>query len=218
MMHARSLFLLFPRRRRLAVIAPRLLLFLFALLPLLPVFPAQALPPQKVQMAPPATSVLHGDVFLNLSLTVDNEDGLRDLLKDGAVLRLGVSVAVKRERSWWTDVTVAEREYESIIRHDPLSRDFVISFPTPEGEKNLRDKNLTRLLHSSWRKLSLAVVPLRALSAQGSGENFDIVFTLTLQHTEVPPWLEKSSLFWSSDVVPPEKRVLPFHLPPPDAP
>lgn len=216
MMHARSTLFLSSRRRRFAVAAPRLLLL--AVLLLLPVFSAQALPPQKVQMAPPATSVLRGDVFLNLSLTVDNEDGLRDLLKDGAVLRLGVAVAVKRERSWWTDVTVGEREYESILRHDPLSRDFVVSFPTPEGEKNLRDKNLTRLLHSSWRKLSLAVIPLRVLLAQGSGENFDIVFSVTLQHTEVPPWLEKSSLFWSSDVVPPEKRVLPFHLPPADAP
>ena len=175
--------------------------------------PAMALPPQKLMLAPPATSLRGGDIFLNLSLTVDNEDGLRDLLKDGAVLQLGITVTVSRKRSWWSNVELAHREYRSVIRHDPLSREFVLELPSDSEEKTLRDKNLTRLLHASWRKLSLYVAPLRALRAEGSGEEFVIAFEASLQHTEVPPWLEKSSIFWSSDVVPPEKRELPFRLP-----
>lgn len=214
MTHASSTSVFFPHSRRLRVAASRQFPLLLAVLLLLSCLPAMALPPQKLLLAPPVISTLHGNLLLNLSLTVDSEDGLRDLLKDGAVLRLRVSMAMKRKRAWWTDETLAEREYDSIIRHDPLSRDFEVSFPTPDGEKRARDRNLTRLLHSSWRKLSLPILPLRVLYGQGSGESFDIIFTVTLQHTEVPPWLEKSSLFWSSDVVPQEKRVLPFHLPP----
>ena len=175
--------------------------------------PAMALPPQKLLMAPQTTSIRAGDIFLNLSLTVDNEDGLRDLLKDGAVLQLGITVSVSRKRSWWSNVELAHREYRSIIRHDPLSREFVLELPSDGEEKTLRDKNLTRLLHASWRKLSLYVAPLRTLRAEGSGEEFVIACEVSLQHTEVPPWLEKSSIFWSSDVVPPEKRELPFRLP-----
>lgn len=175
--------------------------------------PVMALPPQKFVLASPTTLVRAGDIFLNLSLSVDNEDGLRDLLKDGAVLQLGVTVTVSRKRSWWSNVELAHREYRSVIRHDPLSREFVLELPSAGEEKALRDENLTRLLHASWRKLSLYVAPLRLLRAEGSGEEFVIAFAVSLQHTEVPPWLEKSSIFWSSDVVPPEKRELPFRLP-----
>ena len=89
----------------------------------------------------------------------------------------------------------------------------MLELPSDGEEKTLRDKNLTRLLHASWRKLSLYVAPLRTLRAEGSGEEFVIACEVSLQHTEVPPWLEKSSIFWSSDVVPPEKRELPFRLP-----
>ena len=129
------------------------------------------------------------------------------------MLQLGVTVTISRKRSWWSNVELAHREYRSVISHDPLSREFVLELPTGGEEKTLRDKNLTRLLHASWRKLSLYVAPLRTLRAEGSGEEFVIAFEVSLQHTEVPPWLEKSSIFWSSDVVPPEKRELPFRLP-----
>ncbi len=200
-------------RHGLRAAASRVLPSLLLVFALFFSFPAMALPPQKLLMAPPAFSVNNGELFVNLSLTVDNEDGLRDLLKDGAVLQLGLDVSMNRKRSWWTDVEVAGHEYACVIRHDPLTRDFVISLPTKEGEKTLRDKNLTRLLHATWRKLSLPVVPLQALHAQGSDEEFVISLTISLRHTEVPPWLEKSFIFWSSDVVPQEKRSLPFHLP-----
>ena len=202
---------LWKRENRAAFL--RVLPLFFAVLFLLSCFPALALPPQKFQIAPPSVSTLNSELFLNLSLTVDNEDGLHDLLKDGAVLQLGVSVAMTRKRSWWANVDIAEHEYTSLIYHDPLTRDFVMSFPTREGEKTLRDKNLTRLIFSSWRNLSLPVVPLRTLYNEGSEEEFVISLTISLQHTEVPPWLEKSFVFWSSDVVPQEKFSLPFTLP-----
>ena len=176
-------------------------------------FSAMALPPQKFLIAPPSASTLNGELFINLSLTVDNEDGLRDLLKDGVVLQLGISVAMSRTRSWWTDVNIAEQEYTSLIYHDPLTRDFVVNFPTREGEKTLRDKNLTRLIFASWRNLSLLVAPLQIVYNEGKDQEFAITLNLSLQHTEVPPWLEKSFVFWSSDVVPQEKFSLPFNPP-----
>ena len=197
-----------PQKQRAVRLLPALVVALLLLC-----FPAMALPPQKLVLAPPTTMIRAGDIFLNLSLTVDSEDGLRDLLKDGAVLQLGVTVTVSRKRAWWSNVELAHREYRSVIRHDPLSREFVLELPSGGEETTLRDRNLTRLLHASWRKLSLYVAPLRILRAESNDEEFAIAFEVSLQHTEVPPWLEKSSIFWASDVVPPEKRELPFHLP-----
>jgi hypothetical protein len=215
MMHIVPYFpALAPPRQSRRIDACGLFLSLFTALLLLVSCPAMALSPQHLQIAPVATSVHKGeDLFLNLSLTVDHEDSLRDLLKDGAALQLGIVVDMRRKRAWWADVEITRREYASILRHDPLARDFVVSFPSPEGEKTLRDKNLTRLLHASWRKLSLYVAALHTIRAQGPDEEFIIACTLSLQHAEVPPWLKNSSIFWSPDLVPQEKRELSFRLP-----
>ena len=213
MKHCSSFFVYFSRRHAAYAVADAIIPLLAFFFLLFPCFSSLTLPPQHFLLAPPVVSARDGDLLLNLSLTVDNEDGLRDLLKDGAALRMRVSVAMTRERSWWIDQTVVSREYDSILRHNPLSRDSEITFPSPDGEQHLKDRNLTRLMHGSWRKLSLPVVPLRSLQTQGSGGNFEIVFTLSLRHAEVPPWLEKGTFFWSSDVIPQEKRSLPFSLP-----
>lgn len=174
---------------------------------------AFALPPQRLLLEKVTANAGSGVLTLNLSLTVDNEDGLRDMLKDGAVLELLASVVVERERSWWANAEVASRDFSSIIRHDPLSRDFLVTLPADEEPTELRDRNLTRLLHNSWRKLVLYVVPVQRLEEEEIGEEAVVNLTLSLHHTEVPPWLEKSLVFWSSEVVPKEKRTLKVPLP-----
>ena len=170
--------------------------------------------PQQFVMAPPATRVDGDTLRVDLSLTVDDEDGLRDLLKDGAVLALTVSLEMDRSRSWWTNAAVVSKSYTSNIRHDPLTRDFVLTLPTEGGEKQLRDKNLTRLLHNSWRKLSFPLTSLQVLQEQGQDEEYNIILKVQLQHTEVPPWLEKSIVFWSADIVPEQTRTLIYQTPP----
>jgi hypothetical protein len=187
--------------------------FLCALFWLSACLPALAVAPQRLLLEPPETVIDGGTVRLALSLTVDDEDGLRDLLKDGAILRLKTTVAVSRERSWWSDAEIVSREYDSILRHDPLTRDFVVTVGAPDEEKTLKDKNLTRLLHASWRRLSFPVAPLRLFAAQESAGEFLISVTLSLQHTDVPPWLEKNFIFWSADVVPRQTCTLPFRPP-----
>lgn len=192
----------------------RLIFFMLMLLTLCAYsLPGLAAPPQRLLLDPPKADVRGEDLWLGLSVTVDNEDGLRDMLKDGAVLELGVSISLERERSWWSNAEMAHQEYASILRHDPLSRDFLVVLPMPDGEREIRDRNLTRLLHASWRKLFLPVAPLQLLQEEGADEEFAIDITISLQHTEVPPWLEKSTVFWSSDVVPKESRRLPLRAP-----
>lgn len=164
-------------------------------------------------------SVVEGDALsLNVSLSVDNEEGLRNILKDGAILELTISVTVERKRSLWANAEVAALEFVSFIRHDPLSRDFLVTCPGRDGDKELRDRNLTRLLHASWRKLRLPLVPLELLRAEDPEGDYQIAVSITLEHAEAPPWLGKDSVFWSSSIVPGEKRLLPFRLPEAKAP
>lgn len=175
---------------------------------------AYALPPQRLLLDPPVARFHNDALTLALSITVDNEDGLRDLLKDGAVLELLITASLERQRSWWSNAEVAHREFSSTIRHDPLTRDFLVAMPTPEGVTELRDRNLTRLLYASWKKLLIPITTLEQIAAQGDEEEeYGLTLTVNLHHTEVPPWLEKSFVFWSADIVPQEKRTLPVPLP-----
>jgi hypothetical protein len=175
--------------------------------------PAFALPPQKLLLDPPVPKAEHGVLTVNLSLTVDSEDGLRDLLKDGAVLELLIDVTVERERFLWSNAEAAAVTFTSVIHHDPLSRDFVVSVPTRDGEKELRDRNLTRLLHASWRRLSLPIASLENLRRNENADEYAITLVIDLRHTDVPPWLEKTLVFWSADVVSQEKRTVHFSAP-----
>lgn len=186
---------------------------ILVLLSLLVSLQCLAAPPQRFIVENPRTSVKKHDLFVDLSVTVDDEDGLRNMLKDGAVLALSIAISVERIRSWWGNDEILEREYASTILHDPLTRNFVVSLPDQEGTKQYPDKNLTRLLHNTWRKLSLPLISIERLRADEPGSEYRITLNFSLQHTEVPPWLEKSLVFWSSNVVPKEKLILQYSLP-----
>lgn len=200
------------RSRRSALFLAFAMVVLVAFITAFP-YKAKALPPTRLVVDNIALPVRDGILRFNFSATVDNEEGLRELLKDGAVLELETSVSIERERSWWTNAEVFASVFSSVLRHDPLSRDFIVVVPENDDEREVRDRNLTRLLHESWKNLSFPLVPPDSLS-RADGENYQIIFTITLRHIEVPPWLEKSLVFWSAEVVPPEKGSLP--VPPPE--
>ncbi len=165
-----------------------------------------------VNAAPPQSFVLENmllradasTLMLNFSVSVDDEDGLRDLLKDGANLELTLNIAMQRQRSWWMNADVTELVYVSFLRHNPLTREFTITMPRTGGDVTLKDRNLTRLIHKTWRTYAVPVVAMSQLSdaEKKSSDTFSIKVSLSLRHSEVPPWLEKSPAFWSSDVVP----------------
>lgn len=171
-----------------------------------------ALPPQRFVIQQPETAIEGGMLYVKLSLNVDNEDGLRDMLKDGAVLELSISTNLERKR-WWSNEEIASTEFLATILHDPLTRDFIVLLPDAEGQKQVRDKNLTRLLHATWRSLLLPILSLTDLLLQEQDAEYFLVLNVSLQHAEVPPWLENNLVFWSSKVVPSEKIILPLHMP-----
>jgi hypothetical protein len=173
--------------------------------------PAYALPPHRLTAdPPPALRAADGDLVEELSIAVDNEPGLRDLLKDGAILELEISASVERVRSILGNADLGQKTYLSVIRHDPLSREFLLTVPDAEKSREMRDKNLSRLLHAGWKNLALPVIPLKTMRDEGEDEEFVVKLRITLQHADVPPWLRKNFVFWSSEVAPPLNFDLPF--------
>lgn len=184
-----------------------------ALLALLTASYGHAAPPQSFVIQNVRATVKQHWLFADLSVSVDDEEGLRNMLKDGAVLALGVAISVERVRSWWSNEEIGAGEYVSTIFHDPLTRDFLVELPDAEGPKQNRDKNLTRLLHLTWRQLSIPVISIERLYIDEPESQYLVKLNFSLQHTEVPPWLENSLMFWSSNVVPKQTVTLEYSLP-----
>jgi hypothetical protein len=165
--------------------------------------PCPAASPQRFLIENPHLVAGEKLLFFSASLSVEEESALHDLLKDGAVLELTITTTLDRHRSWWTNAEVAAHTYTSNIRHDQLTRNFLISQPSEGSPGELtRDRNLTRLLYGNWRRLMLPVGDMETIRKAGPEREYILTVSFQLRHTEVPPWLEKASIFWFSDVVP----------------
>ncbi|MDR1946515.1 MAG: DUF4390 domain-containing protein [Desulfovibrio sp.] len=172
---------------------------------------AFAVAPRRLIADPPPVLRIDDDVLTTeISIAVDNEADLLGMLKDGAILELGISASVERLRSILGNAALGRREYISVIRHDPLSREFLMSVPDADKDRELRDRNLTRLLHAGWSKLILPVISLEVLRDEGEDEKYAVNMEITLRHADVPPWLQKNFVFWSSEVAPQLNFTLPF--------
>ena len=141
-------------------------------------------------------------MFAALSCSVSDEDALRDLLKDGATIELAISFDIEGKRSWWSNAELLHKTFISKLTHDPLTREFAVTLPGATGPITLRQKNLTRLIHQSWRNLRLPLLSPAERASLDPEREHTLRITFYVHHVEVPPWLEQSTLFWSPDVAP----------------
>ena len=169
---------------------------------------ASAVPPKYFELSSPSISASTGAIIAKVSISVDNLRGLFDMLKDGATLELRINAAFERVRTLWTNVTIYEKEYVYILRHNPLTREFAMF--VPNEPQPLLDKNLNRLLFATWSKFQVDFGPPSLLENPGSDTEYKALLAITLQHVDVPPWLAKNFVLWSKNVVAPETVTLPF--------
>ncbi|MDR1125440.1 MAG: DUF4390 domain-containing protein [Deltaproteobacteria bacterium] len=146
-------------------------------------------------------------LFLHLRVSVDDEDGLRLLLRDGAILELALKVTVERKRTLWANENIAAREFSSLLKYDPLTRKYLLT--TPGTRATVQAANLRSLLAGTWKDLDL---PLLEADKFVQGEDYRVDLGLSLQYTELPPWLDRSLVFWSREVVQPEPYKMEFRF------
>lgn len=160
----------------------------------------QSAPPKRFEIQTFSLSTTNETLSINLALALDDEDGLYNILKDGAVVELGIDVDIQRKRDWWSNADIASLRYTSVIRHDPLTREFYLMMPG--SEHPLKDRNLTRLLANSWQKINLSLIPLSLIEHEGRNQTYVISCSIALNHIETPPWLAQNSVFWSAEIIP----------------
>ena len=136
-------------------------------------------------------------VDVSMGIGLENDGVVRAQLRDGAVMTLTCKLALERVRTLLSNEVLSEESRSYQLRHDLLSREFILSSP---GQPIVRQKQFDTLLASAFQHLDF-LLPLQAPLV--SGENYRVQLKITLEHAEVPPWLEKALFFWSWEVTPP---------------
>lgn len=134
--------------------------------------------------------------IIHSGLKLDNANGIKAQLRDGAVMALTCKVQLERVRTLLSNVLISETKQIYYLRHDPLTREFVLN---SSSLPSVRKKDFAALLESLGQLHF--ILPLEEPLV--AGETYRIRFDLTLQHAEVPPWLSQALFFWSWDVVSP---------------
>lgn len=135
------------------------------------------------------------DLFVRSGIRVQNIEQVRNQLRDGAQMVLKGTVTLLRLRTVLSNQLVGKGEIVLHLRHDPLRRDF-LAF---RGKELFKNRNLSQLLSAAW---DAAPITLNLLEPLIPGDTYRVTMSLTMQHAQVPPWLEKALFFWSWDVVP----------------
>lgn len=143
-------------------------------------------------------------ITARLSLSINNLNYLRDILRDGARLSVECHSALYRERTFWRNEVLSEHLFSSSLKYNPLQRDFLIF---SEGSPPIVNSDLSALLQATWGNLEM---PLAELSRLEKDETYIAVVSLILKHEKMPPWLSKNVLFWSDIIIPTQEYQLEF--------
>lgn len=158
---------------------------------------ADAAQPERLVLRAFSVATEGDTMVLRVAVDIDDREALRNLLRDGAQLKLTLTAALKRSRTLMPAEEIGAVLAEVLMRHDPLTREF--EFSTSPDLPARRDRNFNRLMDATLERLRLPLAPAASLT---QGESYTVSLTCDLRHTQVPPWLEKTLFFWSWDVVP----------------
>lgn len=174
-------------------IGPRLALIGALSLPVLPAAPAVAEPSPPFGIRTAYVQLVEGVYLLSARLHLPLNDHLREALKDGVPLRLGVELEVNGSRRFWLDEGVASLRQLYQLQYDAVSDRYLVrnlnsgeqsSYPT-------LDDAVEQLTHIS----GLPVLD-RALIQPGRRYEFNVRVTRDLG--DIPQAL-RVLMFWTDD-------------------
>ena len=133
---------------------------------------------------------------VNLRLAVSEEHNLAYMLRDGAKMEMTCHVQFLRKRTFWSNELLAENTVSTRLAYDRLLREFVLS---AEDAPLMRNESFRRLMSESWENLC---IPLDNPGGLEQDQSYLVKVTADLKYTEMPPWLTRSILFWSEEIIP----------------
>ena len=150
----------------------------------------------EILLRQPRFVVTGQSVTVTYQLTIKGLAPLRDQLRDGAHMALEGKLRLFQRNLLRPNSELCVAPLAWGLRHDPLTREFVLS--DPEGRTS-RAPHLDMLLRDALKNLQTTLTPEDPLE---DDEEYIVRFDLVLKYASVPPWLERALFFWSWELSP----------------
>ncbi len=147
-----------------------------------------------------------GEITVRFGVSLeDPTEFVARALKEGTSAVLICEGELIRRRNFFWDEAVGAAASESLIRYEPLSREYILE--RGGEDQPLRHKNLAALVERGWRSLALDLGPFNRLTP---GESYALELRVRLKRQDVPLWVKNSLFFWSWELVPEVRYRLDF--------
>ena len=117
----------------------------------------------KLELRTFTVEMLNDGVDVSMGIGLENDGVVRAQLRDGAVMTLTCKLALERVRTLLSNEVLSEESRLYQLRHDLLSREFILSSP---GQPIVRQKQFDALLASAFQHLDF-LLPLQAPLVSG---------------------------------------------------
>lgn len=149
---------------------------------------------QTLSLMAPAIANENGSLTARFGVTVVEKPILKGELEDGSELVLKCAIELFEELDYWFDSTVSSASFESTLKYDQLTKEFVMT--VPGRTQPFRDKDIESLLKRGWSTIKIKLGPWSMLER---GQAYSLRLITTMNEAGAPEGLSRFIYFWSWD-------------------
>lgn len=159
---------------------------------------------QDIAISELSIDLKHDPLTATLGFSLTNLPLFANLLRNGIRVEVHGALSLERVRTFWGNELLAEKPFSFFLRHDPLSREFVLQRP---GEAPLRYKSIAALMEKGFSSLAFILGPLSLLEKD---EEYLVRATVGASRQEGSLALAKNVFFKTDTIVPDVSVTLRF--------
>ncbi|MCJ2165623.1 MULTISPECIES: DUF4390 domain-containing protein [unclassified Pseudodesulfovibrio] len=149
---------------------------------------------QSLSLMAPSLANVRGRLTARFGVAVEEKPILKGELEDGGVLVLKCQVRLIEANDYWFNRVISEAQFESILKFDPLTRDFIMSLP--DRETLLRNTDLGKLLDEGWGTIEASLGEWALLDR---GRKYSLLLHTSMNEQDAPEGVMRYIYFWSWD-------------------
>jgi len=149
---------------------------------------------RTLSLKAPAISNNNGNIVAQFGVKVMELPILKGELEDGVELVLKCSVELVKVRHYWLDSNIGSDHFESSIKYDPLTKEFLMV--VPGRSQPIHNANLKALLEEGWGRIQAR---LGAWDSLERGSEYSLRLITTMNEADAPDGFYRFVYFWSWD-------------------
>ena len=149
---------------------------------------------QTLSLMAPAIADVGGMFTARFGVGVEEKPILKGELEDGAEFVLRCEIDLYETSDYWLDSHVSSAVFESVLKYESLTREFVVTLPGRTAP--LRGTDLPALLKTGWGNIEARLGPWDMLTR---GRKYSLRLKTTMNETDAPRGISRFIYFWSWD-------------------